>query len=51
LDEAKNIGLHFVEVGMKNYISSFRGFTAGAIEAAGGPAAGAPAVGAAANQN
>lgn len=25
LDEAKAIGLHWVEVGMKNYISSFRG--------------------------
>ena len=37
LDEAKAIGLHWVEVGMKSYISSFRGGIA-AVEA-GAPAA------------
>lgn len=54
LDEAKSIGLHWVEVGMKNYISSYRvGSTAGATDAvvaARAPAA-TGAAAASANQN
>jgi tyrosine-protein phosphatase SIW14 len=39
LDEAKNIGLHWVEVGMKSYISSFRSVvTAGVAVATATPA-------------
>ena len=49
LDEAKTIGLHWVEVGMKNYISSFRSGFTNATEAAAVGTAAAP--GAAANPN
>jgi uncharacterized protein (TIGR01244 family) len=45
LDEAKAVGLHWVEVGMKNYISGFRPMAA---PAAGPAEAGAPASAAAA---